>query len=452
MVWVDSVQLESDGGLRYLEQKLGIFIQGPAQTRRNAALDILTGRVADERLLAPEAIRPQPVPLAPNHPVPVAPTRIHPSFAYRTQHVSHVIGDALPAIDWSSRSSVSPWLAASDVQRPRLRIAPPIPPTTTSRSPRVRSLLLAAATVGLFVAVGFGVRSLIESGDVAEAGAPTRVAVAPELVVPSAASADGADLPIAAPEPVVASQPIAVASQPTAVASQPIAVASQPIAVASQPIAPASQSTVVVSQPTAPPASQPTPASANVLRVVLDDRFTSNTRAWPDDPQGPGWLAAGAYHLAASQVGQFVAVAIPGTQGLGDAVVTGWFRKVGGPAGGGYGLVLRDQTPEARDGRNQLGRYYVFEVGDRGDVGVWLRENDHWVDLLPWTPSDAVKPGTASNELTVTATGDRMNFVVNGIPVASQTDTVLRTGGAGVFVGGDSNQVALDRIIVSRPS
>jgi hypothetical protein len=42
-----------------------------------------------------------------------------------------------------------------------------------------------------------------------------------------------------------------------------------------------------------------------------------------------------------------------------------------------------------------------------------------------------------------------MSFVVNGIPVASQTDTTLRRGGAGVFVGGDGNEVALDRIAVS---
>ena len=146
-----------------------------------------------------------------------------------------------------------------------------------------------------------------------------------------------------------------------------------------------------------------------------------------------------------------MAIAIPGTQGLGDTVVSGWFHKLGGPAGGGYGLILRDQDPAARDGQNQLGRYYVFEVGDRGDVGVWLRDDDRWIDLLSWTASSAVKPGTASNELTVTAAGDHLSFVVNGIPVASQTDNVLRTGGAGVFVGGDSNQVALDRIVVSRP-
>jgi hypothetical protein len=146
-----------------------------------------------------------------------------------------------------------------------------------------------------------------------------------------------------------------------------------------------------------------------------------------------------------------VAVTVPGAQALGDTIVTASFHKLGGPSGGGYGLILRDQNPELRDGQNQLGHYYVFEVGDKGEVGVWLRDADQWIDLLTWTASDAVKPGTASNQLTVTAAGDHMSFVVNGIPVASQTDTVLRTGAVGVFVGGDNNEVALDRNAVSSP-
>ena len=40
-----------DRGLRFLEQKLAIYVQGgPLETSRNAALDVLTGRVPDPRL------------------------------------------------------------------------------------------------------------------------------------------------------------------------------------------------------------------------------------------------------------------------------------------------------------------------------------------------------------------------------------------------------------------
>jgi hypothetical protein len=402
-----SVQPEADGGLDYLEKKLGIFIQGPSQTRRNAALDILTGRVPDERLLGPEASKTHPSPA----PVPPAPTGIHPNGGTRTPRAFRLATDALPAVDWSSRSTVSPWLAASDAPRPRVRIERHLPPPPT-RWPLVRALLLAAATVGVFVALGFGVRSVAEA-PAASAPILDVATSAPELIQTG---------PVDAAPEVVAAVPEVVVAR--AVAPEAV-IAAAPEAV----VAP------IVETPASPPTlapRQPTPAPASMLRVLLDERYTSN-------------------RLATSQAGQFVAVSIPAAQDLGDTVVSGVFHKIGGPAGGGYGLILRDQNPSERDGRNQLGRYYVFEIGDRGEVGVWLRDGDHWVDLLTWTPSDAVKPGFASNELTVTAAGDHMSFVVNGIPVASQTDSTLRRGGAGVFVGGDGNEVALDRITVSSP-
>jgi hypothetical protein len=84
-------------------------------------------------------------------------------------------------------------------------------------------------------------------------------------------------------------------------------------------------------------------------------------------------------------------------------------------------------------------------------VGVWLRDNDRWVDLLTWTASDAIKAGTGANDLTVTAIGDQLSFLVNGIPVVSEVDSMLHTGAIGVFTGGDGNDVALDRVAVRVP-
>ena len=88
----------------------------------------------------------------------------------------------------------------------------------------------------------------------------------------------------------------------------------------------------------------------------------------------------------------------------------------------------------------------------RSRLGVWLRDEDQWIDLLSWSASDAVRPGFGSNELTVSANGDQLSFLVNGVPVASQTDGVLHSGKPGIFVGGDGNQVTLDRVVVRIPS
>jgi hypothetical protein len=129
-------------------------------------------------------------------------------------------------------------------------------------------------------------------------------------------------------------------------------------------------------------------------------------------------------------------------------VVTATFRKSGGPPGGGYGLVVRDQRPTPRDGHDQTGAFYVAEVGDRGEVGLWRRDGDHWVDLVPWTPSAAVRPGGSPNELSLRALGATLTMLVNGTEVARQADPTLASGQVGLFVGGDLNEVIVDHFLV----
>jgi hypothetical protein len=190
---------------------------------------------------------------------------------------------------------------------------------------------------------------------------------------------------------------------------------------------------------------------ADQFRVLIDEQFASPRLSWPTDPSGTAWIADGTLKLETREPGQFVALGVPGTTDLENVVLSGSFKKLGGPAGGGYGLIVRAASRGSREDGSQDGRFYVFEVGDRGELGVWLRDGDRWVDLLPWTPSDAVRAGQASNELTVSAIGDQLSFLVNGIPVASQRDTMLRRGGVGVFVGGDGNSVAVERLAVRVP-
>jgi hypothetical protein len=351
----------------HLEQKLGIYTRGPSQTRRNAALDILTGRPVD----GPSAL-----------------------------------DDRSPDGEWSSERPVSRLhLVEPEAEEPGPAAAAA---RGFGRWTVIVGMLVAAASAGVLLAAGFGLRGFMEP---------------PAVAAPAAVVAEGAPAVEASP---VSAVPVVIAAP---VAPPAAAVASVP---------------AIATSPTGP-------LPANMPGLLVDERFTSTDGQWPNDPQGTAWFGGGSYRLAARHTAQFVAVGIPGTQGLGDTVVTGWFRKVGGLAGGGYGLILRDQDPQALDGENQVGHFYVFEVGDRGEVGVWLRDGQQWLDLLTWTPSQAVKPGLASNELTVAIVGDHLSFVVNGIPVASQTDTLFHSGAAGVFVGGDSNEVAVDRIAVSTP-
>lgn len=207
----------------------------------------------------------------------------------------------------------------------------------------------------------------------------------------------------------------------------------------------------VAPTPVAAVPSAPRPEPGASFASILDERFADNRLAWPDNRQATAWLDAGAYRLSARVPQRFVAVGAPLSMPLRDVVLSATFRKLGGPVGGGYGLIVRDQGSELADGMRQDGRYYVLEVGDRGEVGIWRRENDKWVDLLPWTPSAAVRPGQDVNELEAWAIGDRLTLVVNGVEVASQVDATLASGHVGVFVGGDGNDVAVERVMVRTP-
>jgi hypothetical protein len=190
------------------------------------------------------------------------------------------------------------------------------------------------------------------------------------------------------------------------------------------------------------------PALRRSPRVLLDERFADNRRGWPDDPGATAWLQDGGYRLFAREPGKFVAVGVPSVQRVRDASMTATFRKAGGPPGGGYGFVVRDQADGVRDGINQRGRYYVLEVGDRGEVGLWRRDEDRWIDLLPWTPSPAVRQGNAVNEIAVRLTEDRLVFLVNGVEVADHAGLTFPEGTFGIFVGGDNNEVVLEKLLV----
>ncbi len=201
--------------------------------------------------------------------------------------------------------------------------------------------------------------------------------------------------------------------------------------------------------PAAPPASISTAASLPTDKdppplSLIDSRLRT---AWPDNTNSTAWFGSGGYHLYARTPGEFVAVRAPTIGAVDDVVVTGTFRKVGGPAGGGYGLIVRDRRASAGDGVDQNGQFVVAAVGDRGEMGVWRRDKDRWLDLVPWSPSDAVHQGTEANELRVEVAGSQLQFDVNGVRVASM-HSPLPTGRVGVFVGGDLNQVLVERLVV----
>jgi len=286
--------------------------------------------------------------------------------------------------------------------------AVPEPPATAigpdHAQPRgtLASLPLGRIVVGVVLGVVLGVLGLprVELPALAPAEQPPRsVAVAPNV-----------------PTPIAQIAPTAVPALPT----------------------PPALPTLTLPQP--PTRPLPTP------RVLIAQRLGDPLPNWPNHVGGTAWFGDGGYHLLAREPGQFVAVGVPLAQPVSSATLTAEFQKVGGPAGGGYGLIVRDQSPASeRDGLNQVGQYMVLEVGDRGDVGIWRRNETRWVDVLPWTHSDLVHTDRGLNALVVMLHGNTLRFEVNGEAVADLTyDGVPPQGGVGIFVGGDLNEVVLE--------
>jgi hypothetical protein len=316
--------------------------------------------------------------------------------------------------------------------------------STGRRGNRPRWIILVGATLAVLMATAVG-GQLLESVSPVQApvSGPT---VAPQALALPTALAQPASL--LAPTPAPTAAPTAAPALAPTIAPTPApTIAPTPAPTAAATLAPTVSPVVVAGVDTAP-----SPTVAPQPRSLLDVPFATRSQAgWPDDRDGVAWFAADGYHLLARTPGRFVAIGATRGPSLSDVLVSLSYRKVAGPQGGGVGLILRDQEPDRRNGLNQDGRYYVLEVSDRGEVGIWRREIDTWVELVPWTRSGAVRPAADGNLIEARAVGQRLTLLVNGTQTASATDSGLPQGGVGVFLGGDGNEAVLERLAVQAP-
>jgi hypothetical protein len=117
-----------DRGVLVLEEKLRILTEGRGRGQRNPALDVLTGRVSDDRvqvLMASRAASAASVASAATGPT----AMVLPIAAIRMAAVAH-----------ASRPAPSPWLRASADVQPRLRLVEP-PRPRWARLPLIGAVL-----------------------------------------------------------------------------------------------------------------------------------------------------------------------------------------------------------------------------------------------------------------------------------------------------------------------
>ncbi len=374
-------------------------------------------------------------------------------------------------VESRGRAPHSPPALSVPQRPPVLPDGVPVPPLQRARG--LFKPLLIAGLVGVIV---IGVVGLIvprESPGVAgvqvvprrgEATLTATVQPAPAATRAATSAPTASATGAATSAPTSSATRAAATSAPTSSAtSAPLAVpAAAPTAAATQPIASVLPTVAATSSPTELPlpvgstvpvaaSASPTVRAAGAPRPPTLDFIAGQTSLprWPNDTASTAWFAQDGYHLSVNRTGQFVAISVV-PEALGNVRVTATFRKTGGPTGGGYGIIVRDQGPGPRDGLNQRGSYYVLEVGDRGEVGMWRRDQGTWVDLVPWTPTGAVRPGLGENTVMVEALGERLSLSVNGTMVASTADNTLGSGSIGIFLGGDENEALLTRLTVEQ--
>ena len=112
---------------------------------------------------------------------------------------------------------------------------------------------------------------------------------------------------------------------------------------------------------------------------------------------------------------------------LADCIIEVDAHRVEGPLKNDYGVLVRFQ--EETDG------FYMFGVSSDGHYWVQMSQGDDWKELAPWTPSDAVRQGTAVNHLRVECEGSHMAFLVNNRLLCEVEDDTFAAGDIGLVAG-----------------
>jgi hypothetical protein len=78
--------------------------------------------------------------------------------------------------------------------------------------------------------------------------------------------------------------------------------------------------------------------------------------------------------------------------------------------------------------------FYRFGISGTGEYALFKVQDDRRTELIDWTPSEDLRPGSGSNHLKVTAKGSQISLYANGELLASINDTSFARGAIGLYV------------------
>lgn len=175
----------------------------------------------------------------------------------------------------------------------------------------------------------------------------------------------------------------------------------------------------------------PTSDACNANGALLRDDFSGEQNCgWRQYNQGGAVveIVDGSLNISTSQTGQ-IWWTNPGRD-FGDVIVTVQARQAGGPNNNAYGALCRYQDEKnfyffliSGDGYYAIGKY---ESGQ--DRPIYLTPNQEYVF------SDLINQGVSTNLVRASCIGNELSLSVNGLPLATVTDSSFAGGDVGLGV------------------
>jgi predicted RNA-binding Zn-ribbon protein involved in translation (DUF1610 family) len=169
--------------------------------------------------------------------------------------------------------------------------------------------------------------------------------------------------------------------------------------------------------------------------TILYDSFTTNDNNWPIGSQAGEYfdpldrkIVDGRYRweLETDKPNSISPAWLMGYQVSDFHLIVNGKQITGNGAGSGWGLIFRIQ-----DNQN----YYSFRVTDSQRFAVSVQKDGHWVNLVNWTKTDAIKPNGV-NQLEVISRETHFIFLINGQIVSEVDDAQFSRGLVGLAVEG----------------
>jgi uncharacterized protein YlbG (UPF0298 family) len=190
-------------------------------------------------------------------------------------------------------------------------------------------------------------------------------------------------------------------------------------------------------------------ANANAsLPSALSDDFSQQKWGTGTSQFGRIWYAGGEYHMSSKERTFVVMYAPSNDYNTENATVKVTARSVdGGVPSAGFGLMVHCAQSRSR----QLEDYaLLIYPSDEPEYEVIMHKDGNQSSVVSRTKSDAIRSGSAPNQLEIRIKGNELSFYANGKFLTTITDSANYRRGRTGFYTSDITEVAFDNLEIER--